>query len=108
MSFFIAMNNGEVYPIDIFFEVNDFTIASDIQLYPNPGNDIVFVKIKSDQSMYDVTISDVAGKIVAQQKLYGSMMGQFALDTAQLMNGVYTIFVQHTEGVLTERLVVKH
>ena len=108
MSFFIALNNGEVYPIDIFFEVNDFTIASDIQLYPNPGNDIVFVKIKSDQSMYDVTISDVAGKIVAQQKLYGSMMGQFALDTAQLMNGVYTIFVQHTEGVLTERLVVKH
>ena len=77
-------------------EISNFT------LYPNPAIDgIVYIKTLNNQSK-DVTVYDVFGKIVLQDRISTNM-----LNIGRLSPGVYVIQVKENNKTMTRKLVVK-
>jgi hypothetical protein len=85
----------------LFFCIDNFTtadhgvgiqenITSQINIYPNPANDLLNVIIPKDESVY-ITIFDMAGRIVSQQTATENMI---TLDIKNLTQGVYQLKVQ--------------
>lgn len=72
-----------------------------ISLYPNPANDRVTISGWDSTAM--VTITDVSGRIVREERLTNNQ-----LDTASLTDGVYLISLKQGEQSASMRLIVQH
>jgi hypothetical protein len=70
-------------------------------LYPNPSNDRVTIAGWDTQA--DVTITDVSGRIVREERLLNNQ-----LETASLTDGVYIISLKQGEQSASMRLIVQH
>lgn len=76
--------------------------SSNFTLYPNPAIDgIVYIKTLNNRSK-DVTVYDVFGKIVLQDRISTNM-----LNIGRLSPGVYVIQVVENNKTMTRKLVVK-
>jgi len=76
--------------------------SSNFTLYPNPAIDgIVYIKTLNSRSK-DVTVYDVFGKIVLQDRISTNM-----LNIGRLSPGVYVIQVIENNKTMTRKLVVK-
>jgi len=70
-------------------------------LYPNPSNDRVTIAGWDTQA--EVTITDVSGRIVREERLLNNQ-----LETASLTDGVYIISLKQGERSASMRLIVQH
>lgn len=80
-----------------------------IGVYPNPAQNNAVVGIKlTNSSSVDITIYDVAGKVVYSNKGANVTPGQneISINTSEFANGAYSIVVNTNEGVLTEKLII--
>ena len=59
-------------------------------VFPNPTNDLLHIRMPSDQRDHAVTMHDATGRIVLQQYTDNPLM---SIDTRALANGTYTIVV---------------
>ena len=76
--------------------------ASNFMLYPNPAVDgIVYINTLNNKSK-DITVYDVFGKIVLQDRISTNM-----LNIGRLTPGVYVIQVIENSKTMTRKLVVK-
>lgn len=76
--------------------------SSNFTLYPNPSTDgIVYIKTLNNHSK-DITVYDVFGKIVLQDRISTNM-----LNIGRLSPGVYVIQVVENNKTMTRKLVVK-
>ena len=71
---------------------------SNINIYPNPITDML--TIKTDRS-YDITVSDVAGRVVLQQKLNNE---NSTVDFSSYQSGVYFIQFRNAEETKTVKV----
>lgn len=72
------------------------------KLYPNPAyTDVVFIKTSQNGDKH-VTVYDVFGKIVLDDKLRGN-----SLDISKLVSGVYLLKVVLGDATMTRKLIVK-
>ncbi|MFY0673679.1 MAG: T9SS type A sorting domain-containing protein [Bacteroidia bacterium] len=76
------------------------TEKNSIQLYPNPVNDVLYVKV-NDTQLTTGSIIDQTGKIVM-------LINKAEIDVSTLENGLYFIQLKNEEGMVTERLVIIH
>jgi hypothetical protein len=70
-------------------------------LYPNPANDRATIAGWDKQA--EVTITDVSGRIVREERLLNNQ-----LETASLTDGVYIISLKQGEQSASMRLIVQH
>jgi len=76
--------------------------TSNFTLYPNPAIDgIVYINTLNNKSK-DITVYDVFGKIVLQDRISTNM-----LNIGRLSPGVYVIQVIENSRTMTRKLVVK-
>ena len=78
-----------------FAKLNDFTI------FPNPANDEAWIDLKSFEGRtLDITMSDVAGKIIRREKVDKATAAPYRLDLIGIQSGSYTLTIQ-TRGKRT-------
>lgn len=76
--------------------------ADGFNLYPNPAvNDVVYITTRVNDTKR-ITIYDVFGKVVLEDRITSS-----ALSISALVPGVYVLQVQEKEKTMTRKLVVK-
>jgi len=93
----------------LYFE-NNFTIGTEdlltdanVQFYPNPTTDRVFIKSDSDLLLTELRIFDITGRMVEQKQLNVS-----SIDVSHLANGVYLLKVySENEFVGGNKLIKK-
>lgn len=73
--------------------------VADINIYPNPSSD--FVNVKSSSKIQSVSIVDVSGKVVSNNKLINNQ-----IDVRNLPIGSYIINIQ-TEGAVQSKKFIK-
>ena len=73
--------------------------ASNISVFPNPAND--FIVVKAEQ-ISDITITDLSGKIVYQNKLNNSRIN---IDLTAFESGVYIVSVKDNKSVYTQKFI---
>lgn len=72
-------------------------------MFPNPSNNQV--NVVGSSAISSVAITDLSGKIVAQESINASTA---QLSTYNLTNGIYLLHVHTTNGVASKKLVVNH
>lgn len=79
---------------------------ADLQLSPNPGNDILKLSIKGDLKNYQgFEISNLQG----QTQLSGVIdEAETFINTARLPSGIYLIKVNTRRGYISKKLIIKH
>lgn len=74
--------------------------TSSIEIYPNPATDEITIESFSDNAT--ITIVDISGKIVLEQKMDDYVI---AISIADLNNGIYIIKIDNGERVETQKFV---
>ena len=82
------------------------TVASENQLniYPNPAT--TTIRIKSNNKIESITITDLSGKLIQQVNTIDTS-DFYQLNTAHLANGFYLIQVKTDVGISTGKLVIQ-
>ncbi|HHM21072.1 MAG TPA: T9SS type A sorting domain-containing protein [Bacteroidetes bacterium] len=77
-----------------------------IGIYPNPVNDFIFIEIKGSAAHFPVAweVSSPAGRLV----LSGTVFSGNKIDVSTLGSGLYFIKIKTKEGIMTEKIVVRH
>lgn len=77
-------------------------IMNKIQLYPNPAID--FVNIKSDLHINTVKIFNIAGEIIAKEKVNSK---SYQLNTSRFKSGIYFLHIDTNKGSLNKRIIIE-
>lgn len=78
----------------------------DINIYPNPANDIINISLKIGIADVDLTIYNIIGEAIVEQRL---IAGLNTLKTNSLVNGVYFYAIRNkNETLQTKKLIIKH
>jgi len=92
--------------------VNDIHSAlNNVSVYPNPTNNLVNVKIVSNEnSTVAIELVDALGKLVQNTKNHDVMIGEnlFEMNTQELNDGVYFISILSGNNSSKIKLIVKH
>jgi hypothetical protein len=75
--------------------VNEIVLQNFV-IYPNPGNEVIFIKSNSDFLLQRVVVRDLSGALVSVVE-FSSENYQITTDTWS--NGVYILEVESTRGV---------
>ncbi len=93
-------------------QVNDINTAlNNVSVYPNPTNNLVNVKIVSNEnSTVAIELVDALGKLVQNTKNHDVMIGEnlFEMNTQELNDGVYFISILSGNNSSKIKLIVKH
>lgn len=76
------------------------------EIYPNPANSFVTVKVDGSESAYEIEISDIVGKIVGRYTM-AQGANSIKIDVSALTEGNYLIRIVSGSKVRTERLIIK-
>lgn len=88
--------------LDVITAVDDVLTQDAIMLYPNPTNDVVFVK--AEAQITEVRVSNYLGQLVDVQNY---MNNQISVDLSQYDNGVYFVEVSTKLAKHTVKVVKK-
>ncbi len=83
--------------------------ALHIELYPNPSDDHIYLKITApDRSPLVVSmLTNIDNAIIRKQKLEGQFDYLVRWDIPEAKSGIYNVILQHNDEVLSKRIVVK-
>lgn len=84
----------------------EFNVSNRLELYPNPTNGLVMVKIANTDKLQGVVVYSVTGQVLYQEKLNGSV-SQKTLDLKPLGKGVYFIEAQAEKYTSSKKLIIK-
>jgi hypothetical protein len=81
---------------------------SEFLVYPNPSNGIFNIKLKSVNSRTELTLFDVAGKVVSRETAASSSKSQnISIGHKALPAGIYILKIISTEESIVKKLIIK-
>ncbi len=81
----------------------------DMQIYPNPANNVLYIKAQSaTQKTQQATIVDLTGRIVLERYFEQPQLhkGVLSLNIEQLPAGMYNVVLQSEENTTVEKLLI--
>jgi hypothetical protein len=87
-----------------FVGINEFTDA-DIQVYPNPAQDVLYIEIPSAAEANMISVYDISGKLVHQKSLDDADVTT-TLEVSELHQGMYTLEITAAGGVIRKRFTI--
>ncbi len=96
---------------DVFYQVGDLSIneniaAEKIELFPNPFENVLNIKLEENFSYTTLTISDISGRIVYQKGLQNSE-SLLILQDLNLQSGIYFLKLSDHYKSITKKIKVK-
>ena len=95
----------------LLVSTNELTEVSEVNLFPNPVNELMRVDFDLDQAMQlQVEVFNATGQRVQQLGVENYNMGrnQLDIDASQLSNGVYFLRIFNADRELNRRFIVQH
>jgi subtilisin-like proprotein convertase family protein len=92
---------------DVIINTDELINISDFDLFPNPAQDVINLRFNNPLvGQLDVNITNVQGQLLQSQRFENSL-GQVALKTNRLSNGIYFIFVKNGTATATKKFVIQ-
>jgi hypothetical protein len=79
-------------------------ISSNIQLYPNPANELVTIEIPSEMIVNSIQMTDLSGRLV-EVNMINAGNNRYNVPVANLASGTYQIVILTDEYQLVKRFV---
>jgi plastocyanin len=103
--------NCNVHPGTMFGKITvtdtpkvDPAEALDFKIYPNPVKDRIFFQNQMKNDDLDVTIFDVLGKVVKQERLTRATIRN-GVEVSSLKRGIYLVQVDNGNNTFTQKLI---
>jgi len=101
-----SCGNCDTIDVGIFVGIEQISEIGDVNLYPNPARNNVFVEMKKQSSGKVLfTISNMQGQIVLNET--ATNVQKHSLNVANFAKGIYNLQVRTEEGVSSYRLIVE-
>lgn len=89
--------------------INKVDEAAAISVYPNPANDLLFVKIPSaEKTDVNVKIFTVLGNLVYEKQYANNSVDAHRIDITAQPNGVYFVTIQYGSTIVTKKIALAH
>ena len=83
-------------------------LSSGIKIYPNPSNGIFNIKLNSIKSNTEITLYDIAGKVVSREIVSSSTKSQnISIGSRELPSGIYILKIISNEESIIKKLIVR-
>ena len=89
-----------VLPVDEFDEI------SNLSIYPNPSNNIFNINW-SQGNDFSISVFDLTGKLLLQEKSDTKSLRRFALDMSKFGKGIYFAQIKVDDKQSTKKLILK-
>lgn len=81
-------------------------LEKNIDVFPNPVNEVLFIKLKDNSQQYSLQMFDEAGKLVYENK---ALNDDNQINTTKFSSGIYFINIKQSNGKdITKKLVISH
>ncbi len=101
---FVALGIGTAADLNQALDVVDISpVDVDFKVFPNPTADFATIEVREDVELILIALYDMNGRRVSSARVNGNRYG---FDASNLPTGMYTLMVQTSEGVLSERIMV--
>lgn len=104
-------NDGAILKANAF-TVNELIIGTPevnkatAQIYPNPASQVI--NIASNQTIDEVTITDITGRLIATKKPENKQTTiELNIGDLQIPKGIYIVKVQGLKGLVTQKIVIE-
>ncbi len=82
--------------------------SENIKFYPNPASNEVTIEFDlPNEKVNQVSLIDVVGKLVTDQKVDNLSRGKLKLELQNQPNGIYHLFINTDKGVFTDKLILQ-
>ena len=97
-------NRFEIYFKNRVLDVEDLGLsANTVLLYPNPASDSFTIQNTSNQTIDQVTIYDIQGRVVFNTDMNGQ--SEQNIFVGQLPSGIYMVRMQSADSDVIKRLI---
>jgi len=93
-----------VHP-EIFIGVDDYSIYSDIRVFPNPAKEFVTIKTKFNK-IEQIVIFDISGRNIKSIKNINDNK-ILDIDLSQFEKGIYSLKIITNKGIILKKLIVE-
>lgn len=107
-----GVSSGSV--INFVTDINNNTLKSNgnFNIFPNPAADNLFLNFDflspHGNLSYQVTITDVLGRLKLQELNCSSAAGPFFMDVSGLLSGVYFINIENNFFSYNQKIIIQH
>lgn len=89
--------------------INDIEFSSQINVFPNPASDKLFVKIESDVTeQMTISLVNLMGQEVTTPVIYGAGTTNMEIGTVSLANGLYFVKIQTATTAAVKPVSINH
>jgi hypothetical protein len=81
--------------------LNVENISDNIDIYPNPANDFIF--IRNSENIKSISISDISGKIISENEYKNS--NEISIDISKMAKGIYFIKLTDNKNIFTKKII---
>lgn len=92
-----ASNNPRTFNSALNIE----NISNNIDIYPNPANDFIF--IRNLENIKSISISDISGKIISENEYKNS--NEISIDISKMAKGIYFIKLTDNKNIFTKKII---
>ncbi len=86
--------------------ISDKPELSDVEIYPNPTNDKLFVSIYNPNNNAEIQLLDINGKMICRQFIKSTGKNKTVLDMSDLSGGVYLCKIITDIKIITKQVVL--
>jgi len=96
---------SEVQLLGTFLTTDDFSIADNVALYPNPSDGNFSVSVKNQLVIDEISITDILGKTIKTESLKNVDEHQITMQGTS--SGIYFVKIKSGEKSIVKKLIVK-
>ncbi|MFT5765347.1 MAG: subtilisin-like proprotein convertase family protein [Saprospiraceae bacterium] len=92
---------------NVVISTKDLLNSTNFALFPNPAQNLLNLRFNNPvNSRLDVYITNVQGQVLQNQR-FENVLGQAAINTSSLSNGIYFLYVESEHGSATKKFVIQ-
>ena len=92
------------YDLDIYLGMEENSLVSEIEIYPNPASDYINFKTENDNiETFDIQIYDINGRLVND---IPSVRNNFSLNVSQFNSGTYVAIIKSESRLMAKETFI--
>lgn len=92
-------------PLSDLLNVNEVSIQVQINIFPNPAKDRIYISIPKNEKRTIIAILDLQGRLIKSETITDE---QSEINVSELPSGMYLLKVENEQGVITKKIIVQH
>lgn len=98
--------NGCEATSDVFVGREDFSAADNIEVFPQPARDQVFVRVKAQApGELEIRLMDVSGRELSRQFFHHQDVTETELDLSEIAAGLYLVSIRVNGGTYMRKII---